>query len=934
MRAVSGPERTLLASGAFNIHMRVLVANGSDTLVDLSALLGQDWILNVNIAESIDTPTATLTFSVIAGQPPHVLHPLHGGSGANIDDTLAYAPLLHPGRRVEVEEAITAMGAAPVTWRKVFQGTIDKVDSQENGYAVSVEARDKSAVLIDTIISLERQFSTSAGMPVETIIQQLADTYYLQGGVLLVTPVSPGWMIRKYTQARVPLFEAMRALAQQIGWDIRYRWNASGVSELQFYEPDRAKVVPDDTLPPAEYLTVESLSLGRESIRNHVKVIYKDAVSGNLGEVEVEDLASIAIFGRRYLEVKESAASNIDSASEATAMANAILSDLSQLLADQAVTSFSLWFYELHDLLSFPTNSVHYDSTQAMAIVGIQRTWENGSGRITLQTRGKPAGAYRAWILKHGDGLGDGNQVPAVQFGTPIGEDSEGGGVSGDGMVWLDVQFEPKTKFVKIFAEEGDDATVAVPDITEITTAWTLYRQEGDVGEDPFWHTMVGMATRPFRFKRLRCIGYNKDGEAGPEWVMDAVQAVDTVVAIDGEITAMSVAPGLPNENVVTVNVGNIDPNEDSWLFIMRNGIVLARLYLGVVSGQLRTFTDSGINSNTTYTYEVFVWTGGLSGVHWLENGPVSGPPTPPGGSPSVQPHFINGTPYLDVGFVQLDWDSALPWFWEMFIETSPDGVIWTDLTSFNLPTGSTTDPDTSHKWYRLRAEDSTATFVAYSAAVWFGGQGPPGAQPPSIVFTNNTPDLVALGSGQLRVKISWAVQNAPAWYDHVNIEASADGITWGVIHTDPNPADDFYDLNIGASWYRLIGLDAGEAQRFVSAPKYWAGVTQPPGGFPPTTPPDFTMVAYFDNYGRGKIQIDWTCPNSSAITVGIEASNDDGGLDPWTEIYESANVAFGQWRGGIIGADMYFRMTAKNAAGTIIATSASQLWPGDIYYT
>lgn len=932
MRAITGPERTKQAASSLNYHIRVEIANGSGTMIDLSNLAGRDWIEEVSIQEAVDPSVMGLTMTLWGGEGALSLHPLNASSTLNVDDSAAYSPLLHVGRFIVVYEAVTASGVAPVSgdWKAVFKGYADDPDSVEDGKRIQLTARDLSAPLVDTIIEQERIFGSKTGIAVETVIQQLADTYYLQGAVLVtMSGGSPGWMIREYIQERVPLWDAMRALAQQIGWDLRYRWSTGDNLVLDFYDPDRAKTVADDTLGPTEYINVNSVKLGSAYIRNVVKVTYVDRVTKAVGEYVATDVASIGVFGRRYLEIREASTSNIDTAVEAIAMANAILSDLSTPLADHAISAFHLWHLQIGDLIAFPPNSVHYDVTQKFAIVSITRTWHDGTGRIDLMTRGKPAGAYISWIRKHGEGLGDENDIPGAQFGTPIGEDTEGGGWSGDGMVWLDINFEPKTKFVKIFAEEGDDAGVAVPDITEITTAWTLYRQEGDVGSDPFWHTMVGMATRPNRWKRLKCIAYNKDGIAGPEFVLDPVEAKDTVVAIDGEITSLTVAPGLPNENVVTVGVGLIDPYEESWLFIMRNGIILARMYLGTAGSQVRVFTDTGINVQTAYVYEVFVWTKGLSGIHWLETGPVLGPPTPPTPpAPSIHPRFTNGTPYLSGGVVQISWTSQLPWFQYMTIETSPDGVVWTDWLTFTNPTLSTTNSDLTHQWYRLRAEDVAFTQVSYSQPAWYGGQGPPNTPTTPPIFINGTPNLY-MQTLPLVAMVRCTYDFAAPWFSLMTLEGSSDGVAWGLVATNPSPTDTMYDQNIKPKWYRLKATGSGFT--IYSAPAYWSGATLPGGGAD-TTPPTFSMRDLMNGVGSPYIEFSWVCANSQAVYVEIQESDDDGAGDPWSTIHQDGNVFSGKWYTGQIGLMRYYRMVAFNQAGIALATSASQLWDGSVY--
>lgn len=219
--------------------------------------------------------------------------------------------------------------------------------------------------------------------------------------VALYTPTSPGWMIREYEQPRVLPLDALRQLALQIGWDVRFRYDAAGVFRLTFDEPARTKTVPDTDFGPTEYLDARQLDVTDANIRNVVRVYYTDAATGTRLFEERSDAASIARYGRRYMELAEDAASNIDSAAEAGALADAAVSDLATPDAEQAIETMFFWPAELGDLYAFQPNGVHYDTEQRFAVSRLD--WSlgasgPGTGRTTIAVRGKPAGAYRRWL--------------------------------------------------------------------------------------------------------------------------------------------------------------------------------------------------------------------------------------------------------------------------------------------------------------------------------------------------------------------------------------------------------------------------------------------------------------------------------------------------------------------------------------------------------
>jgi hypothetical protein len=245
--------------------------------------------------------------------------------------------------------------------------------------------------------------STSTGTAVETIMQQLLNDN-LASAPTLTTPVSPGWMIRVYQQKRVSLWQALRDLATQIGWDLRYRYNTGlGDFRLEFTGPARSKVTPDyaTALRPKSYGTTK---IDRADIRNAVRVIFSssqvlDAAGTPTRQiVEVTDSASISAFGRRFMEIQESSASNIDTSTEATAMATAIVSDLSTPVVDASPTLlFSPWV-ELGDLYTLAADGIHWDAAQNLAVVSYEHSFDKDKHTTTMQVRGKPSGGTDRWL--------------------------------------------------------------------------------------------------------------------------------------------------------------------------------------------------------------------------------------------------------------------------------------------------------------------------------------------------------------------------------------------------------------------------------------------------------------------------------------------------------------------------------------------------------
>ena len=226
------------------------------------------------------------------------------------------------------------------------------------------------------------------------------------GDYEVVAPTSPGWNVNVFQVRRDNVWNEMEALAQQIAWDFRWKWDSVEADfRLMIYDPQRSKTTPDFVFQFGQQglRDYKSISVDVANIRNVVCVIYSDASDldpqkvPKRKKVTVTDSASVSAYGRRYMEVGEASASNIDSAAEATVMANGMLSDLAQPVADlEAEVRFFPWV-ELTDLYGFPADGRRFTSQQNLAVTGYRHHIEAGQGSTSIRVRGKPATGNRRW---------------------------------------------------------------------------------------------------------------------------------------------------------------------------------------------------------------------------------------------------------------------------------------------------------------------------------------------------------------------------------------------------------------------------------------------------------------------------------------------------------------------------------------------------------
>lgn len=241
---------------------------------------------------------------------------------------------------------------------------------------------------------------TVAGNPVEQIMQNILNDNQGTGdpSVTLFTPSSPGWNITQFIQQREFSLDAIVALATQIGWDVRYKWR-SGTSqfELTFYLPTRSSPTVNQTFGPSDYLAPTQLKVDINSIRNSVRVIYGDASdlwpdgTPKRKVVEVTDSGSITKYGEMWMEIQEDQTSQIDTGAEATAFANAALSDCKDPTAelDIPIVHGFPWV-ELNDYYTFSANGLQFDTDQSLAVTQYSHDFSDGKMKTSFQTRGLP----------------------------------------------------------------------------------------------------------------------------------------------------------------------------------------------------------------------------------------------------------------------------------------------------------------------------------------------------------------------------------------------------------------------------------------------------------------------------------------------------------------------------------------------------------------
>ncbi|MBZ4336707.1 fibronectin type III domain-containing protein [Corallococcus sp. AS-1-12] len=410
MRPLSSFQAALLGSpSGYSTHPRVWVRDAAGEWRGLHTLLGFDWVLGVRINDKLDAPVAEAEVSLVrsgAAGARLSLSPLVVQSLANTSGAGTFAPLLVEGAYFRVELGLAPLATAPkeADYFEVFRGRIDEVDAGPD--ELRVVGRDLGGLLQDTFIEVEREYGNdTVGVAVQTIIQSLLDDNGL-AAFALFTPVDPMSQRGRYVQKVEPVLDAARTLAQRIGWDCRMRWQpAANAYALTLAAPNRLQTEEDWAYGPDEYGNLDGVTRQLADIRTDVEVVYSDRfdldASGTPKRktVTASNPTARAQVGRRWMQVAEEAASNIDTEPEAQRLADAAIADLAVSPLTVTMTVDPHPGLELADLVLVLPDGVRLDTAQRLAVQELEHQCAtDGTARMRLVLRGQPSTSLREWL--------------------------------------------------------------------------------------------------------------------------------------------------------------------------------------------------------------------------------------------------------------------------------------------------------------------------------------------------------------------------------------------------------------------------------------------------------------------------------------------------------------------------------------------------------
>jgi hypothetical protein len=396
MRTLTAGQTTLLQGGDYDVHAIVEVEDSAGTYVDrTSDAIAVEWDQTTD--ELVNACTVEFR--------------RNDGTAATFAPLMSATPPVDTMRGLRVSVATVAVGATPMAgdYEPVFDGAIDRVKwPQRFPGRVVAECRDTAGALMDHVIQEVRTYGSDAGVALETVMQQVLDDNGFSGITLYVPTATSAVVTPAYEQGKEPVMQALRTLAEAIGWTVRYRYiDSLSAWRLTLYEPDRDKAVTDFTFGVSQYYDVTAMEVGVEDIRNKIKVESPNTDgSRSSSGTPVSDSASITKYSppgltvERYMEIIEGSDSPIVGETKRAALANAALSDLAEPDAVVEIHGPLWWPGELGvDLYSITANSIHFSSNQTLAPTHLRNRIEVGdkSGKTHIGLRGKPTGGQLMW---------------------------------------------------------------------------------------------------------------------------------------------------------------------------------------------------------------------------------------------------------------------------------------------------------------------------------------------------------------------------------------------------------------------------------------------------------------------------------------------------------------------------------------------------------
>lgn len=456
MRALTAQQVQVETLPKYQACVRVKIDRGDGTMVDLTTLLGTDWVQKVQWSEDINDTCGSFTITVNREEYFNSLAP--GVTGSQLNNlTGSYVAMIAPGRKIEIDTAVIPLEATVGSsdWIDSFEGYVDTVDAGSSDYQIQIVGRDLGARVADRWTESTIEENAGSNQALETSMASLLTDIYSPGGggaPTIYTPVSPGWVLATpyLLQPGQGALDQLSQMANQIGWDIRYYWDTStSAFRLTLQVPQRSSPLVNVTFQPYQITDAQEIQNDLSWVRNVVQVNYglTTATPGYAGggylyppgTVTVTSAASITKYGRRFCAIGLGASSNVLDSTHATALANAVLADLEDPLYTCEIDLLFRPEVQLFDYYTFAAPTPWWDVSQSLAVQAISHEFDlpgddGGEAKAftTLTCWGFPSTSIYNW---HQSMTGNGTTPPVKNLAPSAPGTAARGLIRGFGIV-------------------------------------------------------------------------------------------------------------------------------------------------------------------------------------------------------------------------------------------------------------------------------------------------------------------------------------------------------------------------------------------------------------------------------------------------------------------------------------------------------------------
>jgi titin len=311
---------------------------------------------------------------------------------------------------------------------------------------------------------------------------------------------------------------------------------------------------------------------------------------------------------------------------------------------------------------------------------------------------------------------------------------------------------------------------------------------------------------------------------------------------------------------------------------------------VGSAGASTTTFTDSGLNAGTNYTYRVIADTSG---------GPAVSEYTATATTAVAAAPVAPAVTSVSASRISLGWASS-PGAAGYSVFRSLDGISgWTQVSSVTAPQTTFVDDSVS----------AGTTYYYQIAATSPAGNSPPSAVVVDTTAPSSPTNVIAIARSASAVAVSWA---GGAEATGFTIMASSDG---GAHYLPVGAAA------AEATGYEVTGLSAGTAYLFQVFARNAAGPSAPAGPAAATTAPAAPASVTAAAVSSGQIDVAWA-PSAGATGYDVQRSTDGIsflGLAP-----ASAEVTSYADDTTAAATRYWYRIVATNAGGSSITSTAA----------